>query len=62
MKSKFSAEMGKDIWNDWCLRLTHNGYQFSCVNIENVAEAQIVIDVMQTWIRQQKESAHTSTN
>jgi hypothetical protein len=45
-----------DRYGDWCLRITHNGYQWTAVNIESTNDANAIIELLQVWVNGQKES------
>lgn len=63
MSSKFDCKMECDRFGDWCIRITHNGYQWTAVGVQGVGEANKLIALLQGWVRQQetKESAGTDT-
>ena len=40
---------------NWVLRTSHNGYQWTALNINSIEEAKEIISVLQKHIKDQKE-------
>jgi len=57
MPNKFRCEIECDRYDDWCLRITHNGYQWTAINIESIVEANAIIELLQVWVEDMESFA-----